>query len=858
MRVEARTSGLLPLSVALIAAFSPGSVLAAQQTVLTDIIIEMSIAGGPSVVVPALAHDSTMMVPLVKFLELAEIRIASVDSAGVRATIDPGEQVLSFSPVSHVVRRGDSVRVSVAQTMVWRDNELYVNADLAAWATSTLPMVDWTTLTVAFGNTKHLPVIKRLLREGRRAALVRRKRPRSLPRFLSPKRKIADGAVLDWSFTSDTRQPFETSVLELGFGARVFDGSLDIQHIRQQASGTSNGDTRASWIRAWPDNDRIRQLRLGEVRGTGRNSREIRGLAVTNAPFVRSVEFGPETLEGSVPPSWELELYRSGRLIDYSNAGPSGRYHFDIPVRYGPNPVDVIAFGPHGERRELRRTFQIPLARLPARRFEYAAAAGECVEEICDGAFNLDLRYGITRRLTFQLGQDIFLRDTLSNLWQPYAGIFASATRSILFSAEWVHRALFAAQADYVPTPDLSLSARQTFFSHSVTAPIVGSGFIDRSSVLAGFWRPALLGRSLFFIGRANFERGADLDRTLVSLIGTIRFSGIRAIAGLNRLESTGPIATIRRTTYQTGIDAILRGPRPLLRGAFATARLGFEDDDGLSEISAGLGQRFLRDIRVDLDLGWFNRGRGLQITLTVTTSFPSVRATSRNTYSDAQGVRGLQQFEGSVLWNRERSNLRFDNGRSLGRAGLQGIVFLDSNGNGHRDPGEEGVPGVGLRVGAQSVASDSEGVFTVWDLVPFEFALVEIDTLSIGNPLWIPQLVSAVVSPAPNSFRSIEIPLVAGGEVSGRVTFQSGRGVAGVNVLFRNLSGGQDVTVTTFSDGTFYQFGVRPGRYELTIPQAILDRRGWKVEPVEFEVNGREGLNTVEGLAIQIRGTSR
>jgi len=42
-----------------------------------------------------------------------------------------------------------------------------------------------------------------------------------------------------------------------------------------------------------------------------------------------------------------------------------------LPVRYGENPVDFVAYGPFGEIREFNRTYRVLGELLPAGRFEY-------------------------------------------------------------------------------------------------------------------------------------------------------------------------------------------------------------------------------------------------------------------------------------------------------------------------------------------------------------------------------------------------------------------------------------------------------------------------------------------------------
>ena len=88
-------------------------------------------------------------------------------------------------------------------------------------------------------------------------------------------------------------------------------------------------------------------------------------------------------------------------------------------------------------------------------------------------------------------------------------------------------------------------------------------------------------------------------------------------------------------------------------------------------------------------------------------------------------------------------------NGRNLGRAGVTGVVFLDEDGDGRQNGEEPGIPGVQVRVGSMVVRTDSLGRFRVFDLVPFERTVVEVDSLSFADPTWVATACSAGTTPS-------------------------------------------------------------------------------------------------------------
>ena len=47
----------------------------------------------------------------------------------------------------------------------------------------------------------------------------------------------------------------------------------------------------------------------------------------------------------------------------------------------------------------------------------------------------------------------------------------------------------------------------------------------------------------------------------------------------------------------------------------------------------------------------------------------------------------------------------------------------------------------------------------------------------------------------------------------------------------------GRQRTMATFTDGTFYLLGVRPGRYVLTVDERVLDLLQMRAEPRRFTI---------------------
>jgi hypothetical protein len=249
-------------------------------------------------------------------------------------------------------------------------------------------------------------------------------------------------------------------------------------------------------------------------------------------------------------------------------------------------------------------------------------------------------------------------------------------------------------------------------------------------------------------------------------------------------------------------------------------------------------------------------RGLGTMLTMFVSTHLPTVRATT-SISAPSRGEAVVSQFvQGSVLYDPARRQVSFASGPSLERAGISGRVFLDGNGDGRWQPGEQPVSGVRVRAGFVTTLSDSSGRYRIWDLPAFEPVLVAVDTATLASPLWMPAYGSMSVETGPNRFRSVDIPIVPGGVIEGRVvrlTPDSIVAIPGARLLLRRHGSSQTAGLVTFSDGGFYLIGVKPGDYELSVEPAVLGRLGLSAWPIAFTVPSDPDGATVDGLELRL-----
>lgn len=843
LRLGCRLAGLLVALAAMSsgaqaqeteAAPQSGTTLSGSDTTLVDQLYQVRIAEGPRAVLPALGRDTLVLLPFQALLRLAQVRVVAADSAAVDARIEPDGARMRIDRAAGSATRGDSTR-PLAGSAEWRDGDLYVAPSLLSWLLGVTIDIDRTELLVAISRTQHLPVVRRRVRELQRQALRDPFGARPEIIDLESPRPIADGAVLDWSYLGAARDPIGTSTLQLALGTQTFGGGLEASVRHHNSPFSDDTDVRATWTGAWPAQRWVRQARIGDFFSGARRSQVLQGFELSNAPYLRSAAFGAELLGGRLGAGWELDLLRDGSMIGFTATDSTGAYAMSVPVQYGMNPIEVEATGPGGER--IRRTLLlvVPFDRLPEGNLEYTVSGGRCRQGACSAAVQSNVRYGLSSAVTVEAGSDMFWRDSLPDLWAPYALVAASPLPVVHSTVEVVANGFVRGRAEYSPTPDLQVETSHAVYDTSVAQSPLGGAALRQRSDLSVFWRPGVRS-GLIVQASASSARGrlGVRDEIGASLMAPLR--GVRLTGGLG-WERSGMGDNVHGALRAHGsMDAVIRSGG-WLRNTLVRAGFVAETDDGITLLAASVGRRLSRIVRVDAGASW-KPGFGTTLDLAFSSEFSGARVGSHSRYTPAGGLGGTQTAEGSLLWNARERRVEFGTGRSLGRSGLVGVVFVDLDGNGVRDEGEPTAPDVRLRVGSRGARSDSAGRFEAWDLIPFEPMTVEIDGASLTNPLWVPAVDGVRLTPRPNTVDEIELPLAPAGELAGTVTIAAdGRSVGAIGVTLRHLSSGSISRVTTFGDGTFYASGLRPGAYAVELSADALRDLGLLQPPTRATV---------------------
>jgi hypothetical protein len=867
------------------------------DTLAEPVVIDIRLGKLGGATVQAFRLGDEVLLPLGAFLDLAEVRHDPVANGQLGALLQPGDRRLLADARTRVVSV-EGTRITLAPSSIRVDGEeLYLAADALARVLGIAFRVDWAELSVNVDDPAALPIALRLARMGGRASRLRAASDAETPPPVDVSRTLAhplfDGAVLDYAFAMPSARPLENGSFALQFGADLLGGALQSNIAGLNGLTGVNVHTVTSWTGVWRDSRVVKQARVGSTITTGPGPQAITGATLTNAPFVRAAAFGVLEFPGQVGPHWEVEVYRDGLLVAVDSTDAQGRFRVPIEVRYGTNLVKFIGYGPHGEVRDFTGSFLLVDNLIPAGHFEYAASAGRCTGSVCRGAANLDFRYGLARTWTIRAGLDGYSRDvegeiaaldtvtasqldsarrvrdtasvlpaipivplTAQRLSRLYASISGNPIGALNVTLGATQHTSTNLAFQYQPSSFLTLVGSRTAFLVPISDALLGLQGVQAEERISGFWRPFGERRSLY-IDVSDVVRHT-ITETQATLRTSVSFehANVRYSPYLLRESHQGsaPVPTVQGYGVSAFVPPIPRLGR-ILGALSLRPALESRDGQGIDQMSLGFA-RSVGSSRIDGNLT-HSRSGGQSFSMTLTTDFSRFRAGSSVNMSS--GTTSAAEFmQGSVLFDRTSRTATLFRGPALGRSGVNGRVFLDANGNGLMDAGEDPLPNVSVRVGSLGVQTDSLGRFHVWDVPSFEPVLVQLDTATFTNPVWTPTEATVSVQPGPHRFEPVNFAIVVGGAVEGRVVRTGADGsaipVPGATVTFRDLRTNAERSIDTFSDGSFTATGVRPGNYMIRVDDATLTALRGSAEAIAVHVKASPDGSLVREVELTVK----
>ena len=550
------------------------------------------------------------------------------------------------------------------------------------------------------------------------------------------------------------------------------------------------------------------------------------GLYVSNYPLQRANAFDRHSFQGSLPPGWQVELYRNQALVSFQASRADGRYEFlNVPLYFGWNDFRLVFYGPQGQRREEVLRFDVSENQTPQGEFQYRLLGDK--PNFVGRRGQLEGRYGLTRQVaadvslaTVVLGgvRHTYTEAGLQGFWQPMsAGLTAVRDDQGGTATELSMRSRLGSVSLVGKRSEL-----QGGFQSELFQPVFGL-IRTRTSLDASALLPSMA-RSWFTVdlglARDELVSGGNVDR-LTSRIATsyrgfylsnqvLRTVG-RGAADIFPEATTGEFLAskfFRTFSLRAQAEYTLNGGRQLtalsvladtpvflpfqLRAGLAHSVLNHENtlQTGLdkTEGSYSLG----------VDLNYSNRSH-LSASLTLRAGFGRDPRSGR-IHAEAQSLAGY--------------------------GAVSARAFLDTNGNGVKDPGEKALEGVAFTSNGAPLAerTGTQGSAFLMHLPGESASNLAVSRASLEDPLMVPSGPGVKVVPRPGHVTRWEVPVTILGEVTGTV-YLKGEGPAkvlpGLALELVEARTGAVRTLRTAYDGFFDFTGIPPGDWLLRVSEA-------------------------------------
>ncbi|WP_312550156.1 carboxypeptidase-like regulatory domain-containing protein [Massilia sp.] len=586
------------------------------------------------------------------------------------------------------------------------------------------------------------------------------------------------------------------------------------------------------------------------------------GIALGNRPLDQPASYDRHTLQGGLPPGWDVELYYNDALVGLQQSGPSGMYSFaDQPLAYGPNEFRLVFHGPLGQTRVERRSFLLEQTALPRGALFYDLAA----HRDADGQVRALARveWGAGAHLNLVAG---WQRLPLFDAMRSYTSLgLRSYWSRLIVTADAVRAddggrlVQLGLKTRIGPIALTASRARLDDFNSEVfrpaSDPVRIRDEVHAEGVLAlgaanVFPLSLQLRRDLLASGAEQRDVQARLSayRDGTALSNTLRWQSLASGAPNGKTF----IGT-RRADGQFQLSRRVAGV-----GVAGQLHYTLAPEKQLASAAVSTDWRLGQSYLLNLGATRLFRERELQWTAALNKSLGSF-GLGVNAFYVNRGAYGLgvQLFMAMGLEPRTARLLREAQPMAgMGAASLR--VFVDANQNGVMDEDEEAIKGAGFIVNGACYGARTDAAGLAWlaRLPANRHTDIGLDPDTLEDPQWQPQRRGVRIVPRPGKVSQVDFAVSLTGEVDGTTYLAAGgtrRPIGDLRLQLVDAGGKVAATIGSGADGYYVLTGVFPGAYRLRVDPEQLARLGLVEGAGQAVTIGPEGT-ILNGRDLEVR----
>lgn len=785
----------------------------------------------------AFQFGQKIFLPLGEMSSLMTIAIRAYPQEGTGRGFVRGESTsFSLNTANRTVTIGEKTSSFDAADILRQDDDIYVESKLlGSWLLVDFE-INLSSLTVKLNPREPLPLQARLARESKLGGLDGRTKPEELnyPRRPNPYR-LLDTPAIDQTISLGAQRgnsvhsnnaSYTTYIRGdlAGLQASAFLSDTNQRNTRQRRFTVGRSDPQGELLGPL----RARSFALGNVSVPGvanisRGSDFGKGFSFGNVPLDRSTRFASQTLQGDLPPGWDVELYLNNALIGYQQSRGDGRYFFDdLALVYGSNDFRLVFHGPQGQIRVERKNFLLDETLNEPGSFYYNLASSSDAAGLQRATASAEV--GLSKFLTGTLG--VVNLEGLNRVRQNYTSTglhgflggallagnltqqanggtlsdLSARTRLGGISVGWNHLQLKDFTSELFPLSADPVRSRDRLRFDGLLSP----GPIGDFPFTLELQHDRLRSGAKVLDARALLSASVGAA-TVSNLIHVSRNQGVGSVDGAFQVSgNVGRFRVGAQAGYliqpKAELSALaVSADRALAAGYLLNISSSYTFQDSVFRLTSSLNKSF----------------GGYAVALTA-------GLTSRREFNV-----GIQIFT-SVARDPRRSQWMFGAIPGAESGAISARVFVDSNGNGVMDDGEEPVRNVGFLVNSSShpVRTDASGIAYVGHLLGNRNTDISVNPATVEDPQLVSALKGVRITPRPGNASQIDFPLVLTGEIDGTVYLVSGgrkRGVGNVLIELLDASGTVVKQTRSGSDGFYVLVEVQPGSYSLRVGEEQL-----------------------------------
>jgi hypothetical protein len=590
------------------------------------------------------------------------------------------------------------------------------------------------------------------------------------------------------------------------------------------------------------------------------------GIALTNRPANVSLSTTTE-VRGNALPEWDVELYRDDAFIGIRHVDGRGSYEFrNIPLYVGNNDFKILFLGPQGEVREEHRKILVDPSQFETNTGYYSLSAtrqGSGTWQAVDpegpdvgaphvaglyqyafgniGTAEIGLRTrsdnGEQREFA-ETGLTTYLYDTLFNLNSGYDLTEFQQTSTLGVRRNFgVNRASLGISSDSRGFNVLNVKepgVRKYAVSLGATGPI-DDNLLDIPDD--------------FSVKRLTYDAGGSYTASYgggngygFSTALTGRYTNIGLSTSLDYTKSNSP----------TGDDTELlswgAGGRGSYRGGLWSLGAGYNviPLNQLTSINGQYSYNMAKNLRADIKLQQVldpmvtDGSLGLNWVTEKAVIGPKIEANSENKLAMSINAHfGLapEPYSGSYVML----------GKSMSSSGgVAARIFLDKNGDGIYNEGEELLPETGIKALQlnRKTKSDEKGIAFIPDLSSGIVTDIIVDPENLPDITYLSLFNGLSINPRAGIVSQIEFPIVVSGDLDGNGFIARGGAsrvaARNVNVSLISPDGRVEKTEQVAYDGYYSITSIRPGFYYLTVDTRRAESPAWLLpQKIYFDPTG-------------------